>query len=111
MNYNNKRFRPLKNTENGETTEDTIFHYRQKESILTSDYKGGKIVVGHLVGLVADNGDIDMRYHHVNTDGVLMTGICSSRPELDADGKIRLYEDWQWTSGDQSKGRSVLIEI
>jgi hypothetical protein len=111
MNYNNKRFRPLQNAENGETTEDTIFHYRQKGSILTSEYKGGKIMIGHLIGLVDDNGHIDMRYHQVNTNGVLMTGSCFSRPELDANGKIRLYEDWQWTSGDLSKGNSVLIEI
>jgi hypothetical protein len=26
-------------------------------------------------------------------------------------GKIRLYEEWQWTSGDQSKGSSILEEI
>ena len=59
MKYNNKKFRPVQNSENGE----------------------------------------------------LMTGICHSKPELTVDGKIRLYENWKWTSGDKSNGNSILEEI
>jgi hypothetical protein len=51
-----------------------------------------------------------MRYHHVNTNGELMTGICRSTPELLPSGKIRLHEEWQWTSGDGSKGKSIVEE-
>ena len=111
MNYDGKKFRPLQNSNNGETTQDTIFPYQQTGGILTSEYAGGKIVKGHLIGLVGDDGNIDMRYHQVNTDGELMTGFCSSKPEITNDGKIRLHESWQWTSGDRSKGNSVLEEL
>lgn len=111
MNYNNKRFIPVSNTENGETSEETIFEYRQKGTILTSTYKGGKIKEGHLIGLVNKDGTIEMRYHQVNTKGELMTGICFSKPEIMDNGKIRLYEAWEWTSGDRSKGNSILEEI
>ena len=52
-----------------------------------------------------------MRYHQVNTNGELMTGICTSKPELLSNGKIRLHEKWQWTSGDKSKGTSILEEL
>ena len=52
-----------------------------------------------------------MRYHQVNHKGELMTGICSSKPEVCSNGKIRLYEDWKWTSGDKSTGKSILEEI
>lgn len=110
INYNNKTFRPISNTENGETSKDTIFHYQQEGNILTSEYKGGKIKKGHLVGLVDEKGGIDMRYHQINTDGELMTGICQSTPELLENGKIRLHEVWAWTSGDFSKGTSILEE-
>jgi len=41
----------------------------------------------------------------------LMTGTCHSTPELLENGKIRLIENWQWTSGDKSKGNSVLEEL
>ena len=43
MNYNNKKFKPVSNTDNGETSEDTIFEYRQRDNILTSTYSGGQI--------------------------------------------------------------------
>lgn len=111
MNYNNKRFRVVKNSENGETTTETIFEYKQHGNILTSAYSGGQIVSGHLIGKVADNGKIEMRYHQINANGEFMTGICNSKPEFIEDGKIRLYEKWQWTSGDKSSGTSILEEI
>lgn len=111
MNYNNKKFRPLQRTENSVTSEETIFHYRQEGNILTAEYSGSRIVKGHLIGLVDEKGHIEMRYHQVNANNELMTGICFSSPEIDTDGKIRLNEKWQWTSGDRSSGKSVLKEI
>lgn len=111
MNYNNKRFRPISNTENGETSEDTIFEYKQTGNVLTSLYSGWQIKLGHLIGLVDEDGNIEMRYHQVNLKGELMTGVCSSKAEIMENGKIRLHETWQWTSGNKSKGKSILEEI
>ncbi len=111
MNYNGKKFSPVSNTDNGEVDAETIFHYQQNANILTCEYGGNAIVQGHLIGLVAEDGSIDMRYHQVNKAGVLMTGICKSIPEVLSDGRIRLHETWQWTSGDMSKGESVLEEV
>jgi hypothetical protein len=111
INYNNKTFRPVKNSKNGEITEETIFKYKQKGNVLTAKYGGEKIQKGHLVGIVDEIGNIEMRYHQINTKGQLMTGICFSKPEILVDGKIRLYENWEWTSGDNSKGESILEEI
>ena len=110
INYDNKKFRPIQNTQNGETSEETIFEYKQNGNILTSEYSGGKIQKGHLLGLVDDNGAIEMRYHQVNDNGQLMTGICFSKPEILENGKICLHETWEWTSGDKSKGNSILDE-
>jgi hypothetical protein len=111
INYHDRRFRPVSNTENGETSAETVFHYRQVGNILTSVYSGGRIRHGHLIGLVDAQGRIDMRYHQVNDRDELMTGICHSTPEVLANGKVRLHEEWQWTSGDKSRGSSVLEEL
>ena len=111
INYNNKSFRPISNSENSETTSETVFLYKQNGNILTSTYKCGNIIEGHLIGLVDKFGNITMRYHQVNNKGELMTGICTSKPEINTDGKIKLHENWQWTSGDKSKGTSILEEI
>lgn len=99
------------NSENGETSDETTFHYRQDGKILIATYSGGKIIVGHLIGLVDELGNIDMRYHQININNELMTGICKSRPEVLSNGKLRLHETWQWTSGDNSKGTSIIEEI
>jgi hypothetical protein len=109
--YHNKYFRPVQNTENGETSNETVFHCWQEGNILTSEYKGGKIIKGHLIGIVDEDGNMDMRYHQVNDKNEIMTGICRSVPEILPSGKIRLHETWKWTSGDCSEGRSIIDEL
>ena len=100
MNYNNKIFRPVSNSDNGETSNKTVFHYKQTGNLLTSEYSGGKIKYWHLIGLVDKLGNIEIRYHQVNENEEFMTGICNSIPEILSNGKIRLHEIWEWTSGD-----------
>jgi len=110
IDYNGKVFRTVTNSENGETSGDTLFYYRQSGSFLTSEYKGGKIKYGHLIGQVDEKGCIDIRYHQINEKNELMTGVCRSVPEMLGNGKIRLHETWEWTSGDRSKGNSIIEE-
>ena len=111
MNYHNKKFKAVVNSKEGEITPDTIFHYNQEGNILTATYYGEKIVKGHLLGLVDQHGVINMKYHQVNTKGELQSGVCVSKPRITSEGKIRLEEQWQWTSGTMAKGSSVLEEI
>ncbi|NRB61871.1 MAG: n-acetylglutamate synthase [Saprospiraceae bacterium] len=112
INYHNKKFRVISNSDHGEVTLDMVFHYEQTNNILTCSYHGGQVLKGHLIGTVdPSSGHIDMYYHQVNTAGQIMTGRCESTPEIMANGKIRLYEVWQWTSGDKLKGTSVLQEL
>lgn len=88
-----------------------IFSYQQAGKIVTCDYSGDNIISGHLIALVLEDGSLDMRYHQVNSNGILMTGLCMSKPEILSDGKIQLHEFWRWTSGDLSSGESILLEI
>lgn len=111
MNYHNKKFHPIQNSDNGEVGEGLIFHYQQTGRIVTCAYAGGAIVSGHLIALVDDAGHLDMRYHQVNQQGELRTGICQSKPIQLPNGKIQLLETWRWTSGDRLAGTSILEEI
>jgi hypothetical protein len=111
VHYHGKIFRVLVNSSNGEVGPDLRFHYCQEGDLLSCSYSGGRIVKGHLIGIVAADGSIDMRYHQVNQHGELMTGVCKSTPEWTAEGKLRLHEQWEWTSGDCSKGSSTLEEV
>lgn len=110
INYNNKIFNPISNSENGEVDLSMHFLYKQEGNIVTSSYSGGRIKQGHLIALVGTNGELDMRYHQVNVQGEIMTGMCKSIPEIMPNGKIRLHEKWKWTAGDFSEGASVLEE-
>lgn len=105
-----KIFRSVTTTDNGEVGEDTIFHYHQSGNIVSADYSGGAIVVGHLIANVLANGQLDMRYHHINRDGEIMIGKCLSTPGLTDNGKLKFKEHWQWLSGDMSSGYSEIIE-
>ena len=111
MNYHKKRFRVIMNSKSGEVSDALIFTYKQEGKILSAEYSGGMIIKGFILGIVDDKGNIDMRYQQINNKGELRTGKCHSTPEIMANGKIRLYETWQWTTGDQQKGESVLEEL
>ena len=111
INFDNRRFRSVSTTTNGEVSSETIFEYQQAGDVVSATYAGGTIEFGHLIGLIDNEGVMDIRYHHLNTFGLLMTGICRSIPEVLSDGRIRLHETWRWTSGDESEGVSVLEEV
>lgn len=111
INYDGRTFSAVANSETGEVSEQTMFHYHQRDDVVWATYKGGAIRFGTLVATVDKAGCLDMRYQHVNQEGMLMTGMCRSTPEVLPDGRLRLHESWQWTSGDQSRGTSVVEEV
>ena len=111
INYHQKTFKSVANTVNGEVGEQTLFHYQQQNNVVWAEYSGGAIVKGFLVAKVIENDALDMRYEHINSAGEIMTGLCLSTPEVLPDGRIRLHEKWQWTSGDLSSGESIIEEI
>ena len=113
MTYNleGKIFRSATNTENGEAGAETLFYYRQAGKIVSAEYRGGAIIAGHLIAQVLENGQLDMRYHHLNNKGELMLGKCLSTPVVLPDGRLKFKESWQWLSGDMSAGYSEIEEV
>ena len=104
-------FRPHSSTDNSQTQRDTIFKYEQRDNLITAHYSGGNIKFGQLIGLINQAQEIEFRYHHVSFQSEIFTGRGRSTVEVLANNKMRLHEQWQWTSGDQSEGRSILEEI
>src|ERR1051325_4564284 len=97
INYNGRIFRTASNSSEGEVDARTTFRYHQQGNIVWAEYAGGKVMFGQLVGLILPDGQLEIRYQHVNEEGALMTGICISTPEVLSDGRLRLHEAWQWT--------------
>jgi hypothetical protein len=111
VDYDGRRFRSVENSETGEVGPETVFGYRQDGDVVSATYEGGDVRFGTLVATADNEGNLDARYGHVNVSGELMTGECRSTPEVLPDGRLRLHEEWRWTSGDGSSGRSIVEEI
>lgn len=111
INLDERVFRAVSNSDNGEVSGETRFYYKQKDNVVTARYVGGEVRSGHLIALIDDEGQLNMRYHHVNTSGEIMLGQCRSTPELLSDGRLRFHESWQWLCDDKSEGTSIIEEV
>ncbi len=110
-NYHKKTFKSIAKAANGDVDNETVFYYQQQDNVVWAEYSGGSIIKGFLLAKILENDTLDMRYEHINRAGELMTGVCQSIPEILPDGRTRLHECWQWTSGDLSSGESIIEEI
>ncbi len=110
-NLNNRKFSSVANTDNGDVGSQTVFYYRQQGELVWAEYSGGSIRRGNLIALWIAENVLEMHYQHISTDNEFKTGRCLSRPEVLLDGRLRMHEEWQWTSGDGSSGTSVIEEM
>ncbi len=111
INYDNKVFIILSTTPDGDTTEETFFHYHQEGKTITAEYYGGNIKNGFLSGIVHKDNSVNLKFHHITKRNELITGISYTTPQLMIDGKIKLIDKWQRTCKDFSLGESVLQEV
>ncbi len=111
FNLDEKIFKALSNSDNGEVGDDTLFYYSQTDNIISANYYGGDILKGHLIGKQLESGEFDFVYHHINTKNELKIGKCLSKAKKLDDGRLKLYEKWQWLCDDMSSGTSELIEV
>lgn len=108
ISLHNKKFKAAQNSENGEVSEETIFHYRQQGDIIWATYEGGDVYFGTLSGRIqADK--LFFQYQHQNRQGEYVNGECHTEIKLIA-GRVELHETWQWKCRDFSSGTSVLVE-
>jgi lipid-A-disaccharide synthase-like uncharacterized protein len=104
-------FAAIENTANGDVDAGTRFHYHQQGNVVWAEYSGRRILRGQLLGQAAADGSLEFAYQHLAGAGSPRTGTCKSTPERLADGRLRFHEEWQWTSGDRSRGRSTIEEV
>jgi hypothetical protein len=108
-----RRFRAVSQVDGGEVDEETIFEYHQDGDLVWARYAGGRIRLGHLVGVRYADGraaELEFRYSQLNQAGETASGFCRSRIERLADGRLRLHEAWRWESR-PGEGTSVVEEI
>jgi hypothetical protein len=108
MNYDNRRFRPV----GGRAGEESrVAVYRQQGDLLWGEFTGGHARRGVLTGTAAPDGRLEFGYCMVLDTGEVITGHCRSTPEILADGRIRLHEQWERFGAQASTGTSYIEEI
>ena len=111
IHYDGRVFVAAANSTSGEVSASTRFCYHQDGDVVWAEYSGGDIVKGFLLGRVSEDGCLTFHYQHLNGDKTLRIGKCASRPESLDDGRLRLFETWQWLDGERQTGTSVLDEL
>jgi hypothetical protein len=111
LNLDGRIFTGIENTDNGEVSQNTEFHYYQQGNNIWASYFGGGVIKGFLLGYFIDKSTIKFSYQHINSEKEIRTGECLSQVEVLADNRIRLHESWQWLDKDKTKGHSVVEEI
>src|SRR5690349_6114047 len=99
----------LESSSGGQVDHDTVFDYRQEGDLVWATYSGGAIRLGFVVG-VRQGDELDLRYVHLDDDGVTRSGRCRSDVREESPGILTLVEQWAWESQD-GEGESVLREL
>ena|SRR5215217_7257217 len=108
INYDGRRFRPVLDEHAGDGR---MAVYRQDGDLLWGEFRGGRARRGALTGRCAPDGSLEFTYCMVTDAGELISGRCSSTPQILADGRIRLDEVWERYGPNASSGISCIEEI
>lgn len=109
INFNNKTFALLENSENGKVTNQTIFKYQQEGNLVTADYFGGTIKYGKIIARL-DGNQLNMLYQCLTTNDELKAGKAIADITFNENGKILLTLNWEWLIDGNGKGVSVYVE-
>lgn len=109
IDFNNKTFSLISNSENGKVTNETIFEYKQQGNLVTADYHGGSILYGKIIAIL--KGDqLDMLYQCITTNNELKAGKAIAQISIDENGKLKLELNWEWLDNSEEKGISTYLE-
>ena len=111
MNLAGKTFRAVSNSQNGNLNTGTEMRFTSDDGLVVGVYSGGTIAVGHVLAKRINEAELEMLYHGATNEGVHNAGKAHATFSPDNTGCMRMHLDWQWLTGDQSKGQSEWILI
>lgn len=109
IDFNNKLFSLVRNSEEGKASSDTIFRYKQEGDLVTADYSGGDIRYGKVVALLIRE-ELHMLYQCLTYENELKAGKAIAKISFGSDDKMRLKLSWEWLGDISKKGSSEYLE-
>ena len=111
MNLAGKTFRAVSNSKNGHLNTETEMHFTSDSGIVEGTYRGGTIEAGHVLAKRTGEAQLEMLYHGATKDGAHNAGRARATFSPDERGRMCMRLDWQWLTGDQSKGQSEWVLV
>ena len=111
MNLAKTTFRAISNSKHGSINTETEMRFTSDDDLVIGNYSGGTVVEGHVLGKRINESAMEMLYHSANANGEMQAGKAHARFEQNREGRICMYLDWQWLTGDQSKGQSEWLLV
>jgi hypothetical protein len=111
VNLAGKVFRAVSNSKNGHLDSETEMRFTADNGIVVGIYSGGTIVVGHVLAKRMSATELEMLYHGATRDGVQSAGTAHATFAPDNEGRMHMYRNWQWLTGDRSKGQSEWVLV
>ena len=109
LNFNNKTFSLISNSENGKVNTETIFEFKQDGNLVTADYYGGTIRYGKIIA-VLNHRQLNMLYQCATTNKELKAGKAIAEISFTQNEKIKLKLNWEWLDNKNEKGTSDYLE-
>lgn len=110
IDFNNKTFSLIDNSENGKVNSETIFKYKQDGNLVTADYSGGSIIYGKIIAKLHEN-QLTMLYQCLTQDNELKAGKAVAEIRFTDENKINLKLNWEWLGDKNEKGVSEYMEV
>ena len=101
------RMNAVETAPNGAINADTIFRFEQTGARVHAEYAGGRVELGHLVGLVR-GATFAFRYCQLHDDGTLHGGQSNCELRRADDGRLQIIEHFEWDDG---PGTNVIQEL
>ena len=111
MNLAGRTFRAVSNSKNGHLNTETEMRFTADNGIVVGTYSGGTIAVGHVLAKRTSATELEMLYHGATSDGIHSAGTAHATFSPDGEGRLRMYLNWQWLTGDRSKGQSEWVLV
>lgn len=110
INFNNKTFALVENSQKGKVNHETVFKYKQEGDLVTADYYGGTIRYGKIIAKLKEE-KLLMLYQCLTAENELKAGKGIAKVSFTNTGKLKLELDWEWITDIKENGKSTFIEI
>ena len=104
-------FKAFSNSENGSLNSETIMNFTSESDVILGNYSGGTITAGHVLARRISENELEMLYQGATTSGEIQAGQAKATFVQTGNGEYEMHLDWQWLTGDQSKGTSQWMHV